>query len=91
MPAAYREGGKIDDFPVLETEHLVLREFRDSDAQSVFDILSQDIVTRYVNIESLPSIERAEEIIKGRIDLFKHREGIRWDIAPKDQVDVLIG
>ena len=39
----------MDNFPVLETERLLLREFRESDAQAVFDIFSLDEVTWYLD------------------------------------------
>jgi hypothetical protein len=32
---------EVEGFPVLRTERLVLREFKDSDAQAVFDIFSK--------------------------------------------------
>ena len=49
----------MDEFPVLETERLLLREFQPGDAPAVFDIFSRDEVTRYNNLETMHSIAPA--------------------------------
>jgi ribosomal-protein-alanine N-acetyltransferase len=81
----------MNDFPVLETKHLVLREFRDSDAQAVFDIFAQDDVTRSLGSETMQSMEEAERKVAGRIGLFRNEQGIRWGITLKARGDVVIG
>jgi ribosomal-protein-alanine N-acetyltransferase len=81
----------MDVFPILKTERLVLREFRLNDAPAVLDILSRDEVTRFLNISSLQSLERAERIVKARISLFADQRGLRWAIALRDKPDVVIG
>lgn len=78
-------------FPVLETERLALREFQDSDTQAVFDIYSQDNVTKYVDSATMKSVEEAESKVRSRISLFKEEQGIRWGITLKDQRDTIIG
>jgi RimJ/RimL family protein N-acetyltransferase len=49
------------EFPVVQTERLVLRGFRNPDAQAVLNIFSQDIVTQFHNAETMQSIEQAEK------------------------------
>ena len=78
-------------FPVLHTKHLVLREFQKSDAQAVLNAFSQDIVTRYHNLETMHSIEQAKKLVKVRASLFEKGLGVRWAIVLKDQQDVAIG
>ena len=81
----------MSKFPVLQTERLVLREFRKSDAQAVFDIFSQDIVTKYHNAETMQSIELAEKMVEIRASLFERELGIRWCVALREERDVAIG
>jgi ribosomal-protein-alanine N-acetyltransferase len=86
-----RESGRMIEFPVLQTERLVLRGFRNSDAPYVLDIFSQDIVTKYHNTETMQSIEQAEDLVQVRVSLFGSRLGIRWGIALREQRGVIIG
>jgi ribosomal-protein-alanine N-acetyltransferase len=86
-----RESGRMSIFPVLQTERLVLREFRKSDVHAVFDIFSQDIVTMYHNAETMQSIEQAEKIVGVRASLFERGLGIRWGITLREQRDITIG
>jgi ribosomal-protein-alanine N-acetyltransferase len=79
------------NFPVMQTERLLLREFNQSDARSVFDIFSQDRVTKYLNVETMHSIEQAEKLVEVRISLFERELGIRWGIALRERRDVIIG
>ncbi|HEY45810.1 MAG TPA: GNAT family N-acetyltransferase [Anaerolineae bacterium] len=81
----------MSKFPVLQTDRLVLREFRKSDALAVFDIFSRDIVTKYHNAETMQSIEQAEKMVAVRTSLFERALGIRWGIALREQMDVIIG
>jgi ribosomal-protein-alanine N-acetyltransferase len=79
------------EFPVLQTERLVLRGFRSSDAPAVLSIFSQDIVTKYHNADTMQSVEQAEKLVRVRASLFEKGLGIRWGIALSEQRDVIIG
>jgi ribosomal-protein-alanine N-acetyltransferase len=81
----------MNRFPILETERLVLHEFKESDAQAVFDIFSQDTVTRYHNLETMQSLEQAQKLVETRASLFQNKLGLRWAMALKDQRDIVIG
>lgn len=78
-------------FPILQTERLILREFRPADAQAIFAIFSQDIVTRYHNLETMRTIEKAERLVEARARLFERGLGIRWAITRGEQGDEVIG
>jgi len=82
---------EVEDFPVLRTERLVLRDFEDSDAQAVFDIFSLDSVTKYVDSETMQSVEEAAKKITSRINLFKDGHGIRWGITLRGLGNTIIG
>jgi ribosomal-protein-alanine N-acetyltransferase len=81
----------MNQFPVLKTKRLVLREFQTSDAEAVFDIFSRDRVTRYVDTATMHSVEEAAKKIRDRIDLFRNEQGLRWGITLQGQEDIVIG
>jgi len=81
----------MQTFPVLETERLVLREFRDADARAVLEIYRQPLVTRYHTIETMHTLEPARKLIRTRQRLFAREEGIRWAIALRKRAGVVIG
>lgn len=81
----------MDEFPVLETERLLLREFQASDALAVFDIFSRDEVTRYTNPETMHSVAPAARLVEVRAASFGKKLGIRWAITFKGQPERAIG
>ncbi|HET9222494.1 MAG TPA: GNAT family protein [Roseiflexaceae bacterium] len=80
----------FDTFPVLETERLILREIRLSDAEEVFRIYSDPQVMRFWGSAPMASLEEARGQIAGRAAAFSARSGIRWAITRKGD-DRLIG
>ena len=77
-------------FPEIQTDRLTLRETKPQDAQALFEILSEERITRYYNIGPLTSIEQARELIKYRRRSFQSGQRIRWAITTKDD-SLLIG
>ena len=79
-------------FPELETERLRLRQFRldEADQLGLFQLFSDDRVTRYYNINSFTEIAQAQSMLRRRYDKFWHGKGIRWAITLKED-DALIG
>ncbi len=80
----------MGQFPELRTDRLALREFRRTDAQALFEVLSRKDVTRYLDTD-VDSIEDAENKVKRRMDLFHNRDGIRWGITLPALGDSVIG
>jgi len=81
----------MNEFPILQTERLSLREFQSADTQAVFDSFSQAIVTKYVNRGPMQSIQEAAELVEVRTSLFKHGIGIRWAITKIEDPAIFIG
>ena len=77
-------------FPQLETEHLVLRRLRPSDAEALFAILSDEAVTRFYDDAAFTELSQASEQIEAWASGFDERRTIRWGIARKDS-DKIIG
>ena len=59
-----QERKEMNNFPIPETEQLVLREFQDPGAQAAFDIFSQDSTTWYLDSVTMQSVEEAERKVK---------------------------
>ena len=81
----------MNEFPTLKTERLLLREFRPTDAAAVFDSLSQEAATKYINRRPMQSLEEAEKLVEVRASLFERGIGIRWAITLRENPDYLIG
>lgn len=74
----------FDTFPTLETSQLILRNTERSDAKQLFSYFSQDIVTRYYDVETFDNINEAFLLINTFHDLFNTRKAIRWGIVLKE-------
>jgi [ribosomal protein S5]-alanine N-acetyltransferase len=80
-----------ENFPVLETERLLLREFSFEDAKDVFEIFSLEEVTRFHNLETMTDVGEAERLVAARIALYSHSLGIRWAITKKENPEKVVG
>lgn len=82
----------IATFPQLETERLILREFRldEADHMAIFRLFSDKRVTRYYNVLTFTEPEEAWRMLQRRHNRFWQGRGIRWAITLKGH-DELIG
>ncbi len=81
----------FNQFPQLETERLILRELKSSDAKAVFHYFSDPEVTRYLSAGPYKKLEQASEMIDFLVALFQNKEGFRWGMTLKDGPDRVIG
>jgi ribosomal-protein-alanine N-acetyltransferase len=81
----------VAQFPLLETERLLLRAFRASDATAVLDLFSRETITRHHNIATMVSIDSAEALVNSRRSRFEQRAGIYWAIVHRSLGDTVIG
>jgi [ribosomal protein S5]-alanine N-acetyltransferase len=72
------------DFPTLHSERLHLVKVEKKYANDLFDILSRDEVTKYYGMESLISLDQAEQIIESFETTYRQGFGIRFGIILKD-------
>ena len=70
-------------FPVLKSERVVLREFKDSDIENVFKGLSHPDIIKYYGI-NFDSIEATKKQMIWFADLQKKGTGIWWAVCSKD-------
>ncbi|MGK0389825.1 MAG: ribosomal-protein-alanine N-acetyltransferase [Maribacter sp.] len=71
-------------FPILETERLILRAFKETDVKNIFATYSEDEVTKYYDLESMKSENEAIEITEVFKTRFENGIGIRWAIELKE-------
>ncbi len=66
------------EFPVLETERLILRQLTLNDTPDLFEYFSLEEVMEYYDLEAFKSIEDAQRIIQHFNSEFEKGKGFRW-------------
>jgi ribosomal-protein-alanine N-acetyltransferase len=77
------------DFPIIETEHLRLREIQFSDADTLHEAFADDDVMYYFG--AMPHTARAETVnmIRQMHGWYARRVAIRWAITRKGEDELL--
>ena len=65
---------EIMEFPVLETERLILRQLTLADAEDMFEYFSQDEVTEYYDLYTFKGIDEAEKLIQDFNKNFEYKK-----------------
>ena len=71
-----------DNFPILESKRVTLRQFVESDLENVFKGLSHPEIIQYYGI-SFDSLEATKEQMNWFSDLEKNGNGIWWAVCSK--------
>ncbi|WP_255220789.1 GNAT family N-acetyltransferase [Terribacillus saccharophilus] len=74
----------------IQTKRLVLRKMNKDDANALFAIWSDSIVTKYMNIDRFTQIEQAKEMISILSDLSEKGEAIRYTIL-EAETNIILG
>lgn len=77
------------EFPVLQTERLILREIKKEDAPQLLILRSDPEVLRYVDKEPMRTLAEAEELIERIRDSFVKTDGISWAINLKGSNELI--
>ncbi|WHH58399.1 GNAT family protein [Petroclostridium sp. X23] len=80
----------FNNFPILETERLILQQIIENDQDALFKYWSDDMVTRYMNISKFKDKTEALDMIQLLNSLFEEKKAIRWGIYSKD-LNCIIG
>lgn len=62
------------EFPVLETERLILRQLTLADSEDMFEYFSQDEVTEYYDLYTFKGIDEAEKLIQDFNKNFEYKK-----------------
>ena len=74
----------------METERLVLRQIRPSDAAALFTCFTDEEVTRFYNLPTFTRIEQAQGLIEHMLASYAERRTIRWAITRRED-DFFLG
>jgi len=80
---------RVSEFPILETDRLILRQVTKADASNLLNYLSNKDVMKHIGLESFKSIDDAWNEISWYQSIFEKKTGIRWGITLKGQEEVI--
>lgn len=80
----------FEQFPTLESERLIFRQYQKDDGEQLLNIRSHPKVAKFMDSKLLESVEDAEKRIVNIQESFKNKEGITWAIINK-KTSALIG
>ena len=80
---------RLEPFPILKTDDLILRQLSSADTQAVLEIFGDDQVTRHYDLETFTSFEQSEKLIGHFQTRYDQREGIRWAITQRTNGDMI--
>ena len=76
----------------IDTENLILRKFKLSDAEAMYKNQASDSeVTKFLTQNPIDSVEVSKSIIEGWVDEYKNNNIYQWAIVPKNNGDEPIG
>lgn len=81
---------EFDNFPRLESKRFILREVKQTDFTSIYEIYSDEDAIKYQQIHVMKTIEQAQKSIQVFLQGFIDRKFIKWCIATKEN-DKVIG
>lgn len=70
-----------DQFPILKTQRLVLRETSEHDVDAVFAMESDPVAMRYWSRPPMTDLSEAVASVQRAMGFFPARVGLRWSIA----------
>lgn len=74
----------FQEFPLLETDRLLMREMVEADAPTLFEYYRDPEFTRYVPFNTHKSIEDSRDFISFWRNLYQQKNSIRWGIELKE-------
>ena len=75
---------EFSEFPIIETERILLREMTPDDATVLLKLFGNPEVVKFLEMNPLRTISQANEWLKWMKSFFASRGGIRWVVVLKD-------
>lgn len=72
------------EFPVIESNRLILRKITIDDAPFIYEIRSNDEVMKFMDSNPHLSIQDSKKFIEKGLQTYSKKEGIFWSIINKD-------
>lgn len=76
-------------FPVIATEHCILRQIQLEDAAAIFATFSDEAVMEFYGDVPHRTIEDSRELIRRQHHWYGERSGIRWGITRRGEDEVI--
>lgn len=80
---------EFKEFPILETERLILRELTKNDVQDLFNLRSNPKVMHYIDRPLADSLDVINELIDKIAANYNANDGILWVISLKEDPKLL--
>ncbi|VDG96831.1 Putative ribosomal N-acetyltransferase YdaF [Lysinibacillus sphaericus] len=77
------------EFPIIETDRLILREVLEKDSNDMFAYLSDKDVVKHMGLTPFQTDKEVLEEIEWYQKIYKDNTGIRWGITLKDNGRVI--
>ncbi|MDF3025844.1 MAG: GCN5-related N-acetyltransferase [Fluviicola sp.] len=79
----------FDQFPVIQTERLVLRQIQTEDAVEIMKMRQSKRVNQFIARDTLSGIEQAHELVKKTSEAFASKQGIGWAGILRDRSEII--
>lgn len=79
----------FDQFPVIRTERLLLRQIEMKDAIQIMHMRQSNRVNQFITRNALTGLEAAEELVKKTSDAFESKTGIGWAGILRDGLEII--
>lgn len=76
-------------FPNLESKRFVLREVKEKDYLSIYEIYSDNDTVKYQQMVTMQTMEQAQKSVQAFLRGFENKKFIRWCIATRQQDNVV--
>jgi len=76
----------FSNFPILNSERLLLRKATLNDKQTIFDLRSCKEINKFVGTKRIETLDEAESFIKDCIKLFSKKKRVFWLIEYNEEV-----
>lgn len=79
----------FNGFPNLESKRFILREVKEKDYLSIYEIYSDNDTVKYQQMGTMQTMEQAQKSVQAFLRGFENKKFIRWCIATKEQDNVV--
>lgn len=75
----------FQEFPILQTNRLLLRNLSLEDANSVFKMRANSMVNRFIGRDNMAEEKNAKELVNKTINAYKNKQAIAWAGVLRDE------
>ncbi|WP_461612404.1 GNAT family N-acetyltransferase [Clostridium sp. Marseille-QA1073] len=81
----------FNEFPVLESENLILKKIESSNIEELYEIYSNEKVFKYCGIIPKKNIKTISNMVTHFERDYNKRDRIKWGVFLKNESDILVG